>query len=329
MRKYLLVALALMVTALTLHAQTPALPAGLPPVPEEDKCYAICYLPAKFETVTENVQTYGATNHLVVVEPTYETYTERVMVKPASYKLVDVPAEYDTEEVRIEVAPAYKEMVVEPAKFETVTERVLVEEEANEYRAGNPTFTTVTNANLYYGSPSGEQPGVYSTDYGNVLDPATRKGVDGGTDPFNPNNPSGFVNSPNSPLNATPSLYSNSDLAKLLDPNNADSPFNDTYIKANGVEAAEREANRLLQQMQVGTIAPYITQESRVKLDRVPRGFRTEPVEVEISPAYVTYEQLPVECETGDCLTFCAVEVPAQMQTVNKRIPENCPAGYT
>ncbi|MEO0732747.1 MAG: peptidoglycan-binding domain-containing protein [Bacteroidota bacterium] len=334
MRKYSLVAaLLLLVTALPLGAQTPALPGDLPANPEADKCYAICYVPTKFETVTENVQTYNATNHLVVVEPQYETYTERVMVKPASYRLVEVPAEYRTEDARIEVAPAYKEMVVEPAKFETVTERVLVEDESTELRVGGsgggPTFSTVTNANLYYGSPESGKPGVYSADYGNVLDPTTRKGVDGGTDPFNPNNPNSFVNDPNSPLNASPSLYSNSDLAKLFDPSNANSPFSDAYVRANGSEAAEREASRLLQQMQVGTIAPYIVQEARVKLDRVPRAFRTEQVEVEVTPAYVTYEQVPVECETGDCLTFCAVEVPAETRMIAKRIAEDCPAGYT
>ncbi|MEM9259332.1 MAG: peptidoglycan-binding domain-containing protein, partial [Bacteroidota bacterium] len=50
---------------------------------------------------------------------------------------------------------------------------------------------------------------------------------------------------------------------------------------------------------------------------------------VEVSPAYLTYHQFPVECETGDCVSFCLVEVPAQMQTLNRQIAEDCPAGYT
>ncbi|MFK8163339.1 MAG: peptidoglycan-binding protein [Lewinella sp.] len=329
MTKHFLTSLLLVLVASLVSAQeTLPLPSGTPPeVP--GKCYAVCYIPAEFNSVTENVSTYGAGEHMLVIEPTYETYSERVMIKPASYRLVDVPAEYTTAEERILVAPAYEEMVVEAAKFETVTERVLVEEGSSSYRVGQPTFTTVTNAKLYYGSPDGTTPGVVSTDYGNILDPNTRKGIDGGTDPFNPNNPNGFINDPNSPLNATPSLYTNSDVAKLFDPENADSPFSAAYIKSNGIEAAQREGNRLLQRMQVGTIAPYITQEARVKLDRISRTTTTESVEVEISPAYMTYQQLPVECETGDCVSFCQVEVPAVTQTINKVIPQPCPAGYT
>lgn len=329
MRKTLLSALYLALATTTVMAQnTLPLPAGNPPA-EQDKCYAVCYIPAQFESVTENVQTYGAGSHIVVVEPAYETMTERVMVKPASYRMVDVPAEYGTEEERILVQPAYKELVVEAAKFETVTERVLVEEGSTQYRVGQPVFETVTNANLYYGAADDDKPGVYSTDYGNILDPGQRRGFDANGDPFNPSNPAGFVSGPNSPLNATPSLYGNSDLAKLFDPENANSPFSSAYIKANGVAAAQREAGRLLEQAQVGTITPYITQESRVKLDRVARSYRTETETVEVSPAYLTYQQLPVECETGDCLSFCVVEVPAQTQTINKRIAEACPAGYT
>lgn len=329
MYKHFLAALTLAFATSSVFAQnTLPLPAGDPPA-EPGKCYAVCYIPAKFESVTENVQTYGAGSHLVVTEPAYETMTEQVMIKPASYRLINVDAEYGTEEERILVAPAYKEMVVEPAEFETVTERVLVEEGATEYRVGTPVFETVTNANLYYGAPQGSEPGVYSVDYGNILDPAQRKGFDTNGDPFSPDNPTGYFNDPNSPANATPSLYTNSDIAKLFDPANTDSPFSSAYIEANGIDAARREAGRLLQRAQVGSIAPYITQEARVKLDRIPRTFRTETETVEVSPAYMTYQQLPVECETGDCVSFCIVEVPAQTQTISKSIAEACPAGYT
>lgn len=329
MTKHYLAGLLVCATSLLFAQSTLPLPAGSPPeIP--GKCYAVCHIPAQFESVTENVSTYGATEHMIVVEPQYETYTEKVMVKAAGYRLVTVPAEYTTQEERILVAPAYEEMSVEAAKFETVTERVLVEEGSTSYRVGQPTYTTVTNANLYYGTMDGDKPGVYSTDYGNVLDPNSRKGMTSPTDPFNPNNPTGFLNDPNSPLNATtPSLYTGNDVAKLFDPANVDSPFSNAYIQANGIEAAQKEGNRLLQRMQVGTIAPYITTESRVTLDRIPRGFTTEAMEVEVSPAYTTFQQLPVACESGDCVSFCQVEVPAQMKTVNKIIAEACPAGYT
>ncbi|WP_187270869.1 peptidoglycan-binding domain-containing protein [Neolewinella aurantiaca] len=329
MTKLYLAGLLACATSFLVAQNTLPLPSGTPPE-VAGKCYAVCHIPAQFQSVTESINTSGASEHMIVVEPQYETYTEEVMVKAAGYRLVDVPAEYTTVEERVMVAPAYEEMVVEAAKFETVTERVLVEEGATEYRVGQPTYETVTNANLYYGMSDDTRPGIYSTNYGNVLDPNSRKGIDSSTDPFNPNNPNGFLNAPNSPMNAnTPSLYTNNDIAKLFNPDNADSPFSSAYIKANGIDAARAEGTRLLQQMQVGTIAPYITTESRVKLDRIPRSFRTETETVEVSPAYMTFQQVPVECETGDCVSFCQVEVPAQTQTVDKVIAEACPAGYT
>jgi len=316
MIKYFLACLLACATSLLVAQNTLPLPAGSPPE-VAGKCYAVCHIPAQFKSVTENISTSGAGDHMIVVEPQYETFTERVMVKAAGYRLVDVPAEYTITEERIMVAPAYEEMVVEAAKFETVTQRVLVEEGATEYRVSQPTYETVTNANLYYGTGDGSKPGVYSTNYGNVLDPNTRKGINSNTDPFNPNNPNGFINDPNSPMNATPSLYTSNDVAKLFNPDNADSPFSSAYIKANGIDAARTEGARLLQRMQVGTIAPYITTESRVKLDRIPRTYRTEAETVEVSPAYMTFQQVPVECETGDCVSFCQVEVPAQTQIIN------------
>ncbi len=328
MTKHFLACLLACATSVLFAQSTLPLPADAPPE-ISGKCYAVCHIPAQFKSVTENISTAGARDRMVVVEPQYETFTERVMVKAAGYRLVDVPAEYTTTEERIMVSPAYEEMVIEPATFKTVTKRVLVEEGATAYRVGQPSYETVTNANLYYGMGDGSKPGVYSTNYGNVLDPNTRKGVNDNTDPFNPNNPNGFINNPNSPMNATPSLYTNNDVAKLFDPENADSPFSSAYIAANGVEAARAEGTRLLQQMQVGTIAPYITTESRVNLDRIPRTYRTETQTVEISPAYMTFQQVPVECETGDCVSFCQVEVPAQTQVINKSIAEACPAGYT
>ncbi|NJO87175.1 MAG: hypothetical protein HC821_04005, partial [Lewinella sp.] len=161
-------ALATMV-ALGLYGQIlPPLPASAPPTPSTDKCYALCYIPQKWNTVTENVQTYGGGSRLAVAQPTYQTITERVMVKPASYRLVNVPAEYNTVEEKVEIAPAYTEYILEAAKFETVTERILVEDGATSYKVGQPQFTTVTNANLYYGSPEGTT--FKSSDYGNILD---------------------------------------------------------------------------------------------------------------------------------------------------------------
>lgn len=333
MRNFLLTTLTFLVgTATAFAQQTLPLPSGNPPE-EPGKCFAVCYIPQKFETVTEQVQTYGGAQNLVVTTPTYETYREEVMVKPASYRLVTEPATYRTVEERVLVAPAYTELTVEPAEFETVTERVLIEEGATQYQVAGgsrPTFETVTNANLYYGSPTGVPGGFASTDYGNVLDPNGRRGVDNPSDPFNPSNPNGFFNDPNSPMVASPATYAtNSGAGNLFDPANPNSPFSADYVKANGLDAAQTRAAELLQQAQVGSIAPYVETEARVELDRIPRSFRTEAERIEVTPAYMTYRELPSSCETGNCLSFCLVEVPAEYQTVTRRIAEACAEGYT
>ncbi|MEM8582953.1 MAG: peptidoglycan-binding domain-containing protein [Bacteroidota bacterium] len=311
-------------------AQPIPLPTTTPPTPEGDQCYALCYYPQQFREVTEEVSTYDGGTTLRVVAPAYETYTESVMVKPASYRLVEVPAEYGTEEVRIEVSPAYTEYTIEEAVFETVTERVLVEEGSSSYRLGNPEFDRVTNANLYYGVP-GDNGSLVSSNYGNVLDPNNAQGITGANAPYNPNNENSLVNDSNSPLNASPSLYTSDDgMGALFDPDNPESPFSSAYIDANGIEAAQQRAGELLQMAGVGAIPPYLTSEARIEIDRVAREFETVTETIEVRPSYFTYEPRPIDCDEGqDCITLCAVEVPAQTTTVTRRIPQACPNGYT
>lgn len=314
-----------------LSAQTlPPLPNSTPPEGDPDKCYALCYMPQKWETVTEDVQTYSGGSSLVVATPQYETITERVMIKPASYRMVEVPATYETVEERIEIAPAYTEYSIEAAKFETVTERVMIAEGSESFRMLPPKFSAVTNANMYYGTvgPDGT---FTSTDYGNILDPTSAQGTSGSNAPFDPTNPNSLINDPNSPFNAAPSTYGTSGDAALLDPNNPDSPFSQAYVDANGIDRAMERANELLSTIGVGAIAPYIETESRVEIDRIVRPTRTESDRIEIQAAYMTYEQMPTPCDDGkgDCISWCAVEVPAQYQTVTRTVAEACPAGYS
>lgn len=310
--------------------QTPPLPSAAPPEGDTDKCYAICYIPQSWNTVTENVETYGAGSRMVVATPEYETFRERVMVKPASYRMIEVPAEYETVEERIEVAPAYTEYVLEEARFETVTERVLIQDGSQSYRVTEPTFSTVTDANMYYGTTDAQRNFV-SSNYGNPLNPTAARGMSGTGAPFNPNDPNSLLNDPNSPFNASPSTYGSAGNAALFDVNNPDSPFSSAYINANGIERAVERANELLGQSGVGAIYPYLETESRVQIDRVPRKFSTVSERIEVQPAYVTYEQAPAPCADGkgECISWCAVEVPAQFETVNRTVAEACPAGYS
>lgn len=331
-KNQLLTLLLTLASAFSLVAQTlPPLPQSTPPEGDPDKCYALCYIPQQWTTQTENVQTYGSGQRALVATPQYETITERVMVKPASYRMVEVPAEFETVEERVEIAPAYTEYVVEPAKFETVTERIMIAEGSESFRMTPPKFTSVTNANMYYGTYDPTSNTFNSADYGNVLDPNSLQGFNNPNDPFNPANPNGLYNDPNSPFNASPSTYGSAGSAALLDPNNPDSPFSQAYVDNNGIDRAMERANEILSQSGVGAIAPYIETESRVEIDRVRRGFSTVTERIEVQPAYLTYEQAPTPCldGKGDCMTWCAVEVPAQYQTVTKTVAEACPAGYS
>lgn len=316
--------------ATLLAQQIPQLPASAPPEADQDKCYAICYIPQQWEAVTENVETYGSGVRTVALLPEYETITERVMIKPAGYQLVSVPATYTDVEERIEVAAAYTEYSIEPAQFETTTERVLIQEGAERIKVGSATYGTVTNANLYYGSPDAGKV-FLSSDYGNVLDPNNTNGLGSPTSPFNPNNPNGLLNDPNSPFNASPTTYGNNGMAALLDPANPASPFNTDYIDQNGIEAAMNRANEILSQAGVGAISPYLETEARVEIDRQPREFEVISEEIETRAAYVTYEQAPAPCADGkgDCMTWCAVTVPAEFQTVNRRVAKGCAEGYS
>lgn len=331
MKRPLISLVAFLLFATTLFAQqVPPLPASTPPQGDTDKCYAICYIPQQWETVTDNIETYGSGSRIVTLLPEYETITERVMVKPASYKLITVPAEYRDEEQRIEIAPAYTEYVIEPATFETVTERVLIEQGSDRIKPKAATYATVTNANLYYGSPDPNK-GFASSDYGNILDPNNANGLGSSSSPFNPQNSDGLLNDPNSPFNASPATYGNAGMAALLDPNNPESPFSTTYIDQNGIDASVKRANEILSQAGVGAITPYLETEARVEIDRVAREFEYVSEEIETRAAYVTYEQAPTPCldGKGDCMTWCAVTVPAEFQTVTRKIAKGCAEGYT
>lgn len=68
----------------------------LPPNATPGQCYARIWIPPKFETTTETVETKPAGERLEVIPASYETVTERVLVKEASEKLVTVPATYET-----------------------------------------------------------------------------------------------------------------------------------------------------------------------------------------------------------------------------------------
>lgn len=96
-----------------------------PPNPKTGECYARVLIPAKYESVSEKVQTRDAAERIEIVPARYESVEERVLVKESSSTLEVVPAVYGEVQERVLVKPASKKIVEVPAVYENVSERVL------------------------------------------------------------------------------------------------------------------------------------------------------------------------------------------------------------
>ncbi len=79
---------------------------NLPPNATPGQCYARIWVPPKFQTTTETVETKPLGERLEVIPATYETVTERILVKEASEKLVAIPATYGSDAEKILVKDA-------------------------------------------------------------------------------------------------------------------------------------------------------------------------------------------------------------------------------
>ena len=96
-----------------------------PPNPKAGQCYARVLIPAKYQTVSEQVLKSDAADRIEIIPARYKSGTETVLVKEASTKLEVVPAVYGTVKERVLVKPASTKIVEVPAVYETVNERVL------------------------------------------------------------------------------------------------------------------------------------------------------------------------------------------------------------
>lgn len=90
---------------------------GLPPSPEDGKCYAKCKVPDRYETVQIQKVVKAGTSKTAMAKPVYETATERVMIKEASFKYKFKPAVYETVEKQIMTKAGYCTRKVTPAKY--------------------------------------------------------------------------------------------------------------------------------------------------------------------------------------------------------------------
>lgn len=127
MKKLILSGLAVVAT-MTMVAQDNPFGGGTPPEAELGKCYAKCYIPSQYETVTEQVVTKTGSTSLEVIPAQYRTETDQVLVKEATKKLVPVPAQYETITETILVKEASTKLVAVAPVYETTTESVLISE---------------------------------------------------------------------------------------------------------------------------------------------------------------------------------------------------------
>jgi hypothetical protein len=160
-RKYLL-SLVFSILALAAGAQTNYLPPGAQP----GKCYANCFIPDQYQSMTEQVVSkaeterliaqpavlHPATRQLVIKEEArrllpypaeFQTVTEQVVVREASKRYVLVPAEYETNPAPGSAAVPEKRLVIVPAEFRTDTLRIAIKEETRRYIAEPAEYETV------------------------------------------------------------------------------------------------------------------------------------------------------------------------------------------
>ncbi len=113
---------------------------GVPLVPPNAKpgeCYAIGYIPPKYEYQKVKVLLDAGGEKVVTIPPKYKTVPKRVLVKEGTKKLICLPPEYKTVTEKILVKPAtVKKVVVKPAVYKWVEEKVLVEPAKKVWKRG-------------------------------------------------------------------------------------------------------------------------------------------------------------------------------------------------
>ncbi len=113
---------------------------GIPLVPPNAKpgeCYAIGYLPPKYEYQKVKVLVDAGGEKVITIPPKYRTVTKKVLVREAGEKLICIPPVYKTVTEKVLVKPeTEKIVVVRPAKYKWVTEKILVEPAKKVWKRG-------------------------------------------------------------------------------------------------------------------------------------------------------------------------------------------------
>lgn len=117
-----------LIASFTVSAQDNPFGGGTPPTAELGTCYAKCYIPSQYETVTEQVMVKGGATVLEVIPAQYEITSEQVMVKEATTEFVTIAPVYENITEQILIKEAGKRLVPVAPVYETVTEKVLIKE---------------------------------------------------------------------------------------------------------------------------------------------------------------------------------------------------------
>ena len=108
----------------------------LPPNAKPGECYTRVFIPAEYETVTEDVLKKEATEKVETTPPEFEWVEEQVLVKEESEQIEVIPAVFKTVTEQVMVKPESEEIVAVPAEYETTEEQVLVRQAYTTWKEG-------------------------------------------------------------------------------------------------------------------------------------------------------------------------------------------------
>lgn len=91
---------------------------GIPLIPQDNKCYALCTTQDEYKTEDVRVLSKPAYKTVAIIPAEYKTVTEEVIIKPASKKFVYVPATYKTVTDTIWKKEGYTKLTKLASKFE-------------------------------------------------------------------------------------------------------------------------------------------------------------------------------------------------------------------
>lgn len=114
-----------------------AQPDGIPSA-QPGKCYAKCFFPDKYETVTEQIVLRESSEAPKAVPARFETVTENVVIKEGYTRFIAEPAQFETVTERIMVAPLGKRLAA--SAYDTIRETIIIKPEFKVYTVTDAVF---------------------------------------------------------------------------------------------------------------------------------------------------------------------------------------------